>query len=547
MMQRVQETRGPWILLGILASYLFVAVMLHDLRGAVHSGFGSFDDEPSHVVTGLMFRDYMAAGMPGSPLQYAEDYYLHYPKVGIGQWPPVFYVVQGVWMLAFGESSFSLIVLMSTLVAITSSAIFLTLRFTLGGFVAWGLGLLFLLMPLVQRLSSVVMTEVPLAMFCILAALQFGRFLDTERARNAMGFAFFAVLAILTKGNALALGLLPPLAIALSGRWYIYKRASLWVAGAIVAALAGPWYWFTLPMTAGTWAGGSSPSLSYSLEALPFYGAGLVTLGGVAVAALAVVGLWRPADPDHHGTWAAVLALLPAIIGFHIAIPSSIEARHLVLVAPAVVLLAGWGLLRVIGTPGARQGGGIARWAPTLLMLVFMLESFELPVKSNHGYRSAIHCILADPTLQNSTLMIASDSLGEGLFVAGLARSERRLGHILLRGSKVLGKTPWSGYTYEPVFDSPAQMMDFLHAIPVGVVALDLSCRERQWYPHHDILKDLLEDNPDVWTPMDSYDVMRDGVLYEDALRVYRQVGHETLPRGELSVAAMLGREVPEF
>ncbi|MGB6075548.1 MAG: hypothetical protein WBG29_07920, partial [Candidatus Acidiferrales bacterium] len=61
--------------------------------------FGGYPDEPAHYVTGLMFHDYFASLHYFSPLQFAENYYVHYPKVGIGHWPPVFYLLQAFWTL----------------------------------------------------------------------------------------------------------------------------------------------------------------------------------------------------------------------------------------------------------------------------------------------------------------------------------------------------------------------------------------------------------------------------------------------------------------
>jgi len=146
---------GTWrrrlLTLLVLASYVVLAATLHHVRGAVDSGFGSFDDEPAHLVTGLMVHDYLAQGCPGSPLEFAQGFYLHYPKVAIGQWPPVFYGLQGAWMLCFGESGLSLILLMSLLTALVSTIIHGLLAEDLGSPAAWVLGLLFVLMPLVQR------------------------------------------------------------------------------------------------------------------------------------------------------------------------------------------------------------------------------------------------------------------------------------------------------------------------------------------------------------------------------------------------------------
>src|SRR5271154_3145026 len=56
-----------------------------------HSELGSHPDEAAHFVTGLMVRDYIASGMHGNPLTFANNYYQHYPKIGLGIWPPFFY------------------------------------------------------------------------------------------------------------------------------------------------------------------------------------------------------------------------------------------------------------------------------------------------------------------------------------------------------------------------------------------------------------------------------------------------------------------------
>jgi hypothetical protein len=97
--------------------FLAAAVSLQWFAGAYGADFAGDPDEPAHYVTGLMVRDYIAAGMPGPPLRYAQAYYSHYPKVGLGHWPPVFYAVEAAWMLAFSGSRASVLVLLATISA----------------------------------------------------------------------------------------------------------------------------------------------------------------------------------------------------------------------------------------------------------------------------------------------------------------------------------------------------------------------------------------------------------------------------------------------
>src|SRR4051794_28093637 len=85
---------GIRVTLFVLLLFLAVTVLLQWLSGTYQSDFGGYADEPAHYVTGLMVHDYIATGFPGRPQQYAENYYLHYPKVALGHWPPVFYLMQ---------------------------------------------------------------------------------------------------------------------------------------------------------------------------------------------------------------------------------------------------------------------------------------------------------------------------------------------------------------------------------------------------------------------------------------------------------------------
>ena len=525
----------------VVAAYTLLAFGLNEARGATASGFGSFDDEPSHVVTGLMFRDYFAAGMPGSPRAFAEQYYVHYPKVGIGQWPPVFYALQGAWLLAFGASATALVALMSLLTAGLATCVFGVLRGTLGTPSALLMGALVCVLPLVQRMGSVVMTELPLALFCLLAALELARFLDGARARHAFGFAFFAILAILTKGNALALGLLPAIAIALAGKWSALRRPALWGAGALVALVCAPWYWLTLSISASTWAGGSTPNLGYAARAGTFYTTGLAGLGGVLVTACAVVGMAvRPAEGAARCRWATTIGLILALLAFHVAIPSSIELRHLALVAAPWVLCTAWGAAWL-----ARRRSvatlGLGAFVPALVVATFFVESFDVPPKDNHGYRHAIARIESDARLEKAHVLIASDSQGEGLFVAAGALADERPGRVYLRATKVLGSSTWMGDDYQPAFASVAAMGTYLAELPVGVVALDLSTREHQWFEHMDMLRELLESGEN-WEPIAVFDVFRDGIHHPGALRLYRQRGHDARPQRELDFQTLYNR-----
>ena len=85
----------------MFAALLGSVVILQVLAGAYASGFGAYPDEPAHLVSSLMVRDFLAGLDFRHPWQFAQQYYYHYPKVAIGVWPPVFYGALGIWFLIF--------------------------------------------------------------------------------------------------------------------------------------------------------------------------------------------------------------------------------------------------------------------------------------------------------------------------------------------------------------------------------------------------------------------------------------------------------------
>src|SRR5581483_2252875 len=89
---------------GIVLSFFALVVGLQIASGAYHTEFSGYPDEPAHYVTSLMVHDYITSLNPVSPMEFARNFYYHYPKVAFGHWPPFFYVVQGFWMILFSAS-----------------------------------------------------------------------------------------------------------------------------------------------------------------------------------------------------------------------------------------------------------------------------------------------------------------------------------------------------------------------------------------------------------------------------------------------------------
>src|SRR4051812_42429040 len=86
-----RPARGWLICFIVFALYFTAALVLQRWSGVYESELSHYPDESALVTTALMIRDYIAAGLPSTPMRYAEQYYVHYPKVGFGMWPPFFH------------------------------------------------------------------------------------------------------------------------------------------------------------------------------------------------------------------------------------------------------------------------------------------------------------------------------------------------------------------------------------------------------------------------------------------------------------------------
>ncbi len=536
--REVRHERRALLLVGAL--FLGICVGLNWARGAFGADLCAFEDEPAHAVTGMLARDWVAQGFP-APLAFARDYYLHYPKVALGQWPPLFYVLQGSWGLLFGSSSASLILLLSLCSALSATLLFAAVERDLGKGPAFLAGLTLLGLPLVQIFGASVMTEIPLALLCTAAFLALGRFLDQGRTRDALLFGVLAAAASLTKGNALALAGVPPLAIGFTGRWERWRRGGLWAGAGIVALLAGPWYLATLHITAGSWVG-PEPSLAYTGKALWFYARALVHLGGFVLLGAALVGALAPRRPrQERGALACAAAWILSLLALQSVVPSSIEERHLVLIAPALIYLAWVGGLSRFGVRG--------RWTLALLLLsLVLIERGSLPAKGWRGFDAVARELVAQPELDGRALLVLSDVSGEGALVAAVAQADgrQRMGHLVLRASKVLAHSDWMGRGYQLRFAEATQVADWLEEARVAAVVVDRVPKPSQRFAHHDELLEALELHPERWVRVGTRPVTKNGVRSEEGLVLWRRRG-SVPPAGGLDMRWVLGRELPGF
>jgi hypothetical protein len=495
--------------------------------GAFVSELGGHPDEAAHFVTGLMMHDYVAGGFLGSPMRFAQAYYAHYPKIGLGVWPPLFYLVQTAWTLVLPATSASVLVLVCALAAAVAALLFYEASRRHGVFAGTVAAAAFAVLPLVQEYSGMVMAEMLCALLMFGAVVAFERFLQFNTKRWAALFGVLAALAILTKGTGLALALVPVLVAQLTRKWRILVSPALWTAALIVLVVAGPWTWMTRDMGHGGWEY-SHPTWLFTKEAVPYYLTKLHLSLGTALLVFLVAGslfVWRGGESAEGGL-RAHLALLLSVLIFQSIMPVGYEARHLIAALPSAILLAcegaalmaGW-LSRSSTTPLAAKVSVFG-----LLAAVFGLTTFHMVEKHESGFREIALRVAGGSLTGGKPVLVSSDARGEGMFIAEVAQNEHRPGGTITRASKALSKSEWSGRSYQPLFSDEKEMLAFLTGGRFSLVVADDSMPPAKRLMHHELLRRTLLSHPERFQPLARSTVCRDGRQYPNALTAYRIV-----------------------
>jgi dolichyl-phosphate-mannose-protein mannosyltransferase len=460
----------------IFAVYFAVALYLQVQTGTFSQGLSSQSDEPAHYVTGLMIRDYVVSGFPGTPLSYAREYYDHYPKVAFGAWPPLFHIVEGGWMLVFGPSRDSVLVLMAALSACLGLLLFVEVRTHFNVWWAAAGGLYLVLLPITQRCTYALMPDTLTAIVVFASAAFFQRYLKSPSMRTGLATGVVVGLAFATKPNALALLLVAPLALLFERRWDLLRARSLWLLVSVALVIGFPAELY--PYILARERGDSLNNLPAILDTLTMYGRILYSDFGIGVSVLAVAGFAATVgitifQGRSKPAWSVYGALLIGYIGFHILMPGPERTRYMLAMVPVIILFAfaGADCLARWFRPGS--GRVLAGSLLCLLAIVPTASTFSFREKSSLNVTPTVTEILSASLPRGDAILVVSDAIGEGAVVSEFARLEERLGHRILRGSKVLAESNWNGTVFELIYHRPEALAGYLQSVPVKRLIVD--------------------------------------------------------------------------
>lgn len=238
----LQSAPSRWSLLPLILVLLFVGVFIAlDIdQGELH--FNS--DEMRHAFTGVFMRDLMV-DQPANPYVYAHMYYAKYPALGVPHWPPLFYVVEGVFFLLFGISVITSRVVI-LLFALMGVAFLYGIARQFGPtYRAVLVAVITPLMPYMLLYERATMLEIPMIALCLGTIYFWLRFLKGEGNRYLWAMAVFLAAALLTSQKSAFLAVLFVLHFLMERRWRLLLNWQVWAAAAASVLMVLPWYVLT--------------------------------------------------------------------------------------------------------------------------------------------------------------------------------------------------------------------------------------------------------------------------------------------------------------
>lgn len=192
--------RFEWWVLGFSILYFF----LFAIKSFHSDPIGP--DGVRQLVTGVFYRDLLFSLPVENLKDFAFQYYLYYPCLGVLHWPPVFHLMEAVLFTIFGiheEIPRILIWVLTICGGYFSGKI--TQQFGGKAFEAFLTFVAFCSFPIVFSFSQQYMLEIPAVSISVVSLYFFIRYLKENVVQFVYLAAFFAVVSMLTKGTTVYL------------------------------------------------------------------------------------------------------------------------------------------------------------------------------------------------------------------------------------------------------------------------------------------------------------------------------------------------------
>jgi len=482
------------------AFFGLMCVFSQVLSGGYQSDRGQAGDEASHFVSALMIYDYFIGHIGENPIVFAKDYYAHFPRVAIGHWPPFFEIVQAVSFI-FGRSGTTAIVLQALVAGLTAGLPAAVVSRRQGPLIGFAVGAVVFLSPYFLFLTNTVMADSLLAVLVFSAGLAWDRLYRNNDWKGCLLFAGFASAAILTKGSAFGLALLPPIYLLIKRDLLAIFRPRVMASGVLVAFLVIPWYVATYAYATDGF--NYSWGWTFTGLAIPSYLLGIVTSVGLPIAiafALGLLDVTRGSRADDRDDVELNAALSLAMLVFLFATPAAISPRYLIPILPSVAVIAIWTLSRLISWAGTIRplSSGYQNAIVACLSVISVASVFERPHVEPFN-SAAVAALIEKHGHENPLVLVSGSTRFEGSMIATFAERESVPFHYVVRATKVFASGDFMGSNYRPRFASEQEMKDWILSNQIGYLVF-FEDPEGQLLSHNTSLRGLIDGDDRLFT-----------------------------------------------
>ena len=475
-LRRAME-RDHMLLWAVAGLALLILLGVQVSGGAYTAEFDGYPDEASHFMTGLMIRDFLVQLPYRNPVQWAEQYYVHYPRVAFGHWPPLFHFVEGVWWLLLPPSRVTAMLLIGLIGLAAAVCFYRIARKVAAPPLALFTACLLVATPVFQNGAGQVMSELPSLLPGVLFLDALIRFLERRSKGVAVELGIYAGLTLLVKGTGVSLFPAPFLALLFAGSWRSATRAIVVSVIALVTVSAA---WYVLQGSARdlvlTWAG-----IDWSL---PWSVAPGIRLAGAGCAALAVLGMCTLLEKRTPVAAAsAAVVLLTAVTSFFLRAMS--EPRHWILALPGILLLSLVCIRRMLEMRSAWLRYTTAAVAATAALVLFPWTHYkQQPV----GYEQ-----FAEQIKQPARMLVSAASPSrEGSWIVLASLREPRPSSVIVRSTKSLARLSFNARHYRSLIETREKTEERLDRLGIQTVILDEFRPPPKVLLHHVLLRETV-------------------------------------------------------
>ena len=392
-----------------------------------------WQDAPRHALNGAFVLDFIRALPLHDPLGWAADYYIKYPALTIGFYPPLFYVVEALFFALFGVTHFVAQLSVAPFTFALGLGAYRIARLAMSRWQALGAALLLLGVPQMALWSRQVMLDIPLQAAVVWAMFCTAQYVLRSKPQYVYASMALFVAALNIKFNAVFIAVPIATTLLVARGWRVLLDRHFLIAFGVGAVASIPVLLLTVRFggvnvenVAGPSGGmgGGSPSWLFYLEALPAQ-IGLVPLA-LAVAGLASIIVRPPPLPR------PMLVLLGTWFGFGYVVFSAIhvqEYRHDLPILFPLLMCAIYALSRWLPARLA-DGSALALGGLTLAISVFMS-----PPPRVSGYQAVTDFVAGHA---HPGAVVVYSGYRDGNFVFGMRTHPKRGDIRILRTDKLL-------------------------------------------------------------------------------------------------------------